>query len=428
MLPESYILLRQKRFLPLFVTMFLGSFNDNLFKNGLIILATFNVAYATNMAISLVAAIASALFVLPFFLFSATAGQLADKYEKSMLIRRLKYTELAIMCLAALGLYLQHLWFLIGVLFCMGAQSAFFGPIKYSILPDHLKKEELVSGNALVEAATFLSILFGTIIGGLVVIGPRGEEILSALVLLVAVLGIAASKFIPPAQPASPDLHVQPNIAKSTWHVMGYARENRAVFLCIIGISWFWFVGATFVSQFPPYVRDHIGGNEEVVTVFLTAFSIGVAIGALLCSRLLKGEVSAHTAPVAMLGVGLCIALVVALSDEAPAHSGLIGAREFFASGRNQALFAALAGLAGCAGFVSVPLFAVMQTRSMPTHRARVIAASNIMDALFMVISSLLAMALIGGAGLSVPDLFALTGALCLPVAWLLRGVERDKR
>ena len=424
MLPNSYILLRKKRFLPLFVTMFLGSFNDNLFKNGLIILATFNIAYATDLAISVVAAIASAMFVLPFFLFSATAGQIADKYEKSMLIRRLKYSELAIMSLAVLGFYLQHLWFLVGVLFCMGAQSAFFGPIKYSILPDHLKKEELVSGNALVEAATFLSILLGTIIGGLVVITEHGEEILSVLVLLVALAGILSSRYIPAAEPASPELHVQPNIAKSIWHVMGYARENITEFLCIIGIAWFWFVGATFVSQFPPYVRDHIGGNEEVVTVFLTAFSIGVAIGALLCSRLLKGEVSARIAPVAMLGVGVCIAAVVVLSNEAPAHVGLIGAREFFAYGRNQMLFVALTCLAGCAGFVSVPLFAVMQTRSVPTHRARVIAASNIMDALFMVISSLLAMAIIGGLGMSIIDFFAVTGLLCLPIAWILGKIE----
>lgn len=416
-------LLGQRRFLPLFATMFCGSLNDNLFKNGLIVLATFNAAYASSLQISVVAALAAGIFVLPFFLFSATAGQLADKYEKSMLVRRLKYTELGIMLLAVLGFYVQHLWFLIGVLFCLGAQSAFFGPIKYSILPDHLRKEELISGNALVEAGTFLSILLGTIAGGLVVTGAHGEEILSALVLIVAALGIVASRFIPPAQAASPELAVLPNIAKSTWRVMGYARENRTVLLCIIGISWFWFVGATFVSQFPPYVRNHIGGNEEVVTVFLTAFSIGVAIGALLCGRLLKGEVSARTAPIAMLGVGMCIAAVVGLSEAAPTHEGLIGAKEFFTQTRHVLLFALLLLLSAFAGFVSVPLFAVMQTCSAPSHRARVIAASNIMDALFMVASSVLAVAMVGGMGLSVPDLFAVTGLLCLPVAWTLRRI-----
>lgn len=417
-------LLSQRRFLPLFLTMFLGSFNDNLFKNGVIILATFNMAYATTLGAPMLAAVASGLFVLPFFLFSATAGQLADKYEKSMLIRRLKYSELCIMLLASLGFYLQHTWFLVFVLFCMGVQSAFFGPIKYSILPDHLRREELVGGNALVEAATFLSILFGTIIGGLVVTSDVGEAILSVLVIIIAVFGIISSRFIPAAEPASPELTVEKNILKSTWGVMGYSRENRTVFLCIIGISWFWFVGATFVSQFPPYVRDHIGGGEEVVTAFLTAFSIGVAIGAMLCGRVLNGEISARTAPVAMIGVALCIFGVVALSGETHAPEVLIGVGEFFSKGWNLLLFSLLVGLAGCAGFVSVPLFAVMQARSAPTHRARVIAASNIMDALFMVGASLLALAMLS-AGLSIPHLFLVTGILCFPVAWLLRGVEK---
>jgi len=422
---SSLQLLKKKRFLPVFLTMFLGSFNDNLFKNGLIILATFNSAYATAMGTPQLAALASGIFVLPFFLFSSTAGQMADKYEKSFLVRRLKYTELAFMLLAVAGFYLQHTWFLVFVLFCMGAQSAFFGPIKYSILPDHLRQEELVAGNALVEAATFLSILFGTSMGGLVVMAPQGETILSVLVLGVAVLGIVASRFIPQANPHSPELPMTANIVKSTAHVMSYAWENRPVFLCIVGIAWFWFVGATFVSQFPPYVRDHIGGNEEVVTVFLAAFSIGVAGGALLCGRVLKGEVSARTVPYAMVGVALSIAAVVLLSDAAhPPQGALMGAREFFMQSRNLLLFGALVMLAGCAGFVSVPLFAVMQSKSIPSHRARVISASNITDALFMVTSSVLAMALLG-AGASIPQLFAVVAGLCLPVAWILRGVEK---
>ncbi len=403
--------------------MFLGAFNDNLFKNALIMLATFKVAYATHLSASMLAAVASGLFVLPFFLFSATAGQIADKYEKSMLIRRLKYSELGIMLLAVLGFYLQHTWFLVFVLFCMAAQSAFFGPIKYSILPDHLERQELVSGNALVEAATFLAILFGTITGGLVVMGESGEQIISVLVIGVALAGIISSRFIPPTVPASPDLQIQKNILASTWHVMGYARENRTVFLAILGISWFWFVGATFVSQFPPYVRDHIGGNEQVVTVFLTAFSIGVASGAMICSRLLRGEITARHVPLALLGVAFNILIVVQLSGEKQDSTYLMGAHAFFAETAHLFLFGALVLLSACAGFISVPLFALMQARSMITHRARVIAASNIMDALFMVGSSLLAM-LVLGLGLAIPDLFLITALGCLPAAWLMRRVE----
>ncbi len=416
-------LLKQRRFLPLFITMFLGSLNDNLFKNGLIILATFNTAYNSGNT-SAIAAFAAGLFVLPFFLFSSAAGQIADKYEKSSIIRRLKYTELGIMLLAACGLYFQHLWFLLFVLFCMGAQSAFFGPIKYSILPDHLHKDELVAGNALVEAATFVSILLGTIIGGLVVMGTNGEPLLSAIVLCVAISGILASRFIPPAQPASPELHIQYNIISSTWHTLRYARENRSVFLCIIGISWFWFVGATFVSQFPPYVKDYVGGDEEVVTVFMTAFSIGVAIGALLCGRVLKGNISARTAPYAMVGVAACIGVVILLTPEIKEHSSLIGAAAFFSVPQHIALFIALMTMAACAGFVSVPLFAVMQARSLTSHRARVIAASNIMDALFMVAASLLAIVVLA-MELGLHHLFGIIGVLCLPIALLLRSIDR---
>lgn len=401
--------------------MFLGSFNDNLFKNGLILLATFHAAYQTG--VTAMAAIAAGVFILPFFLFSATAGQLADKYEKSVLIRRLKYTELGIMLFGALGLYLQTPWFLMCVLFFMGAQSAFFGPIKYSILPDHLPREYLVAGNALVEAGTFLSILLGTIIGGLVVMSTQGEALLSALVLLVAVAGIISSRFIPHATPACPNLAVDRNILRSAFHTLSYARENRDVFLSILGIAWFWFIGATFVSQFPPYVRDHIGGNEEVVTVLLTAFSIGIGIGALLCGKLLKGEVSARTAPYALIGVGLCIAAVVALTPDNGNAVSLMGAAAFFKETQHVLLFGALMLMAACAGFVSVPLFAMMQVRSVTSHRARVIAASNIMDALFMVVASVLAIVILG-AGLGVPHLFAVVAALCLPVALLLKRIR----
>lgn len=421
--PRMY-LLRQRRFLPLFLTMFLGAFNDNLFKNALIVLATFNPAYATALPTPMLAAVASGTFVLPFFLFSATAGQLADKYEKSHMTRILKWSEFAIMLLAVLGFHLQHTGFLIAVLFCIGAQAAFFGPIKYSILPDHLTREELVDGNALVEAATFLAILFGTITGGLAVTIPGGETLLSTLVLAVAALGIVSSRFIPEAMPASPELRVSRNPLKSTWQIMAYARENRPVFLCVIGIAWFWFVGATFVSQFPPYVRDHVGGNEEVVTAFLAAFSIGIAVGAVLCGRLLRGAVSTRHAPLAMLGVSASIFAVVALSaapHEMPKE--YIGVAAFFGESGNVLLFFSLLILSGCAGFVSVPLFAAMQARSAPTHRARVIAGSNVMDALFMVASSLLAAAM-AGAGFTVPQLFAVVAVFCLPVAWLLRGVE----
>ncbi len=423
MAAAQFSLLRTRRFLPLFLTMALGALNDNIFKNALIVLATFHPAFQTAMPTAILAALAAGIFILPFFVFSATAGQLADKYEKSFLIRLLKISEMVIMVLAAIGFYYEYTWFLLGVLFLMGSQSAFFGPIKYSILPDHLSQDELVGGNALVEGATFLAILFGTIIGGLIVMGQGGLEMLPLLVIKVALLGFIFSRFIPAATPASPQLQVSLNVPRSTWQVMGYARENRTVFLSILGIAWFWLVGATFVSQFPPYVRDYIGGNEEVVTAFLAAFSIGVAVGSLLCGRFLAGEITARHTPLAMVGMAVFIALAAILTPGRQEVDTLIGVGAFFAAPHYIALFASLVMLAMCAGFVAVPLFALMQSRSAASHRARVISASNIMDALFMVVSSLLAILLLS-AGASIPQLFGLIALLCLPVAWVLYSIR----
>jgi MFS family permease len=468
--------------------MFLGAFNDNLFKNALIVLATFHPAYHGALSPSVLAALASGLFVLPFFLCSATAGQVADRYDKARVTRLLKWTELGIVLLAAAGFYLAHLWLLLFALACIGMQAAFFGPIKYSILPEHLHRGELLSGNALVEAGTFLAILSGTIVGGLIVSVEHGVEMLAALMFAVSAAGIAASRWVAETRPSSPDLQIQRNILVSTVRMLRYiqdnlrdvlniavfaplppfasggadaapclknghgvheeytashfefpptpemravyARENRVVFRSLLGIAWFWFLGASFISLFPAFTRLHIGGGEEVVTLFFSAFSIGIGAGALLCGRFMRERIHARHAPRLLLVICLCVLAVAALSGEADmswkSPDALLGVREFFARSDRVALFCVLTLMACCSGFFTVPLFALMQERSAPSHRARVIAASNLMDALFMLGSSLLTLVLIGGMGASIPQFFLVLGLLCRPVAWGLRALRND--
>lgn len=291
---STFKLLHRRRFLPLFTTQFLGATNDSLFKQALFILITFELASRAGLDATLTIVAAGGLFILPFFLFSATAGQIADKFEKSALIRRIKFAEIMIMALAVTGFYLNNTYFLIAVLFLMGTQSAFFGPVKYSILPDHLSEEELLDGNALVEGATFLAILLGTIAGGLLIRGDHGVAIVSTSILAMATLGYLASRKIPRAGPADPTLRLNPNIIAETWHTIGEGRRRRDVFLSILGISWFWLFGANILTQLAPFAKDYLHGDEQVVTLFTSLFTVGIGVGSLLCTWLLRGEVSAR--------------------------------------------------------------------------------------------------------------------------------------
>jgi acyl-[acyl-carrier-protein]-phospholipid O-acyltransferase/long-chain-fatty-acid--[acyl-carrier-protein] ligase len=411
-------LLVKRRFGPLFVTQFLGAFNDNVFKNAVIILVTYRLGEELGMSTGTLVALASALFILPFFLFSATAGQLADKFDKSRLTRLIKAAEVVIMFLAMGGFYYHHVPLLFVALFLMGAHSAFFGPIKYGILPAHLHAKELIGGNAMIEAGTFVAILLGTIVGGLLILTDSGPLVVSLTVIGVAVLGLISGWFVPKATPPEPDLKLDPNIARETWRLLKSARQNRSVFLCILGISWFWVVGGTFLTIFPPYAKDVLHADAHVVTLFMTVFTVGIAIGSMLCNRLLKGEVSARLAPLGALGVSVFAADLVFASQ----HASVIGHSQamqtvsiFLSYFENWRLLADMSLIALCGGIYVVPLYAVLQERSHVKHRSRMIAANNVINACFMTVAALSVMALLG-AGFSLTIVIVIVAALNLAV------------
>jgi 1-acyl-sn-glycerol-3-phosphate acyltransferase len=412
---NQFGLLRQRRFGPFFLTQTLGAFNDNVYKNALVILLTFGVANLSQQQVNLYVNLAAGLFILPFFLFSATAGQIAEKYEKSGLIRLIKLMEIGIMLCGALALALGSIALLMGALFLMGAQAALFGPVKYSILPQHLHETELVGGNALVEAATFIAILLGTMLGGWLVATAGGAYWVGATVIGVAALGYLTSRGIPAAPAAAPDLRIDWNPFTETWRNFQFMRGNRTVFLSVLGISWFWFYGATFLSQLPSYTKTYLGGNEQVVTLLLTIFSLGIGIGSLLCERLSGHKVEIGLVPFGSIGLTIFgIDLYFAVPDVASVHD--LGAMAFIQSAANHRVLwdLLLVGLFG--GFYIVPLYALIQTRSDPGHRSRIIAGNNILNALFMVGSALLAIALLG-AGLTIPQLLLVTALLNAVVA-----------
>ncbi|KOR31245.1 2-acyl-glycerophospho-ethanolamine acyltransferase [Achromatium sp. WMS2] len=410
-------MLTTRRFLPLMLTQFLGAFNDNLFKNSLVILITYVMAARYALEASVLVPLAGAILILPFFIFSATAGQLADKYDKALLSRWIKFAEIILMLAAALGFYLDNLYFLLTVLFLMGTQSAFFGPIKYGILPDHLDEHELLGGNALIETTTFLAILTGAILGGLLILNrDYGILAISASVVAVAILGWITSLFIPTTTPAVPNLKVGYNIIRATWKIIDNARKDRIVFLCALGTSWFWMLGANFLAAFPPLTKDLIGANEEVVTLFLLSFSLGITIGSLLCNRLLQGEVNAAYVPIGALGLSIFMADAYFISATFTANpTELLGIVGFFAMPGSWHLLFSLVMVAVFGGIFIVPLYAILQQQSPPEHRARNIAASNVLNALFVVLGGV-ASAVLMHYGVSIPQLFLLMAILNIGV------------
>lgn len=400
----------------MFVTQFLGAFNDNLFKNALILLFTYVVAAQMQVAPELLGTIAAGLFILPFFLFSAFAGQLADKMEKSALIRRIKIFEIALMAMAGIGFLTGNSYFLLAVLFLMGTQSAFFGPLKYGILPDHLKEDELIGGNALIEMGTFLSILIGTIMG-LLVQAPAGPYLVSVLLVLFAVGGYMAARKIPAAPSSIPELKINWNIIGETLAILSQVRKREVLHRSILGISWFWFVGATFLTLFPAYAQKTIGAEEELVTLFLALFSIGIALGSLVCNRLLKGMVTARFVPIAAVVMAVfCIDMYFASGQIAHERSELISVTEFLAMPASWRILFDMLGTAIAGGIYIVPLYATLQARSPKPMRARVVAANNIMNALFMVGSAVIT-AVLTTLGFTIPAMFLVVGIFSAFVA-----------
>jgi 1-acyl-sn-glycerol-3-phosphate acyltransferase len=413
---NQYSLLGQRRFAPFFATQLLGAFNDNIFRNGLIILITFQGVQILGMNASQIANVSGALFILPFFLFSAPAGQIADKYEKSRLIRIIKLVEIGLMVLAAFAFINKSYFALLCVLFLMGCQSTMFGPVKYAYLPQQLATEELVGGNALVEFGTYTAIILGLIVGGIsVAIDSTNQTVISACLIGVALCGYLASRGIPLTRAADPALTVNWNVFTETWRIVGYAREKKSVFLSILGISWFWFYGSAVTLQIPVYTLDILNGSEEITTALLAAFAIGVGIGSLLCERMSDRRIELGLVPFGSIGMSLfAIDLYFAQPEMHVIPVSTIP--EFLVRPGSWRILTDMAMLGAFAGFYSVPLFAMMQQRAEPRHLSRIIAANNIINAIFMVAAAVLALASLN-AGMSIPELFLLLAGLNAVVA-----------
>jgi len=413
---SQFTLLKQRRFGPFFLTQFLGAFNDNVFKNALVILIAFQAAFSSGYDSNTLINLSAGLFILPFFLFSATAGQLADKYEKSTLIRRIKVLEILIMCGAAIGFYLNNIALLIGLLFLMGTQSTLFGPVKYGILPQHLREEELMGGNGMVEMGTFLAILLGTMVGGILIGLPDGALWVAVIVITLAILGYLSSFRIPAAAPVAPELRINWNPLTETWRIFQFTRQNRTVFLSILGISWFWFVGASYLAQLPNYTLLTLGGSEQVVTLLLTVFSLGIGMGSLLCERLSGHKVELGLVPFGSIGItifGIDLFFAAPYAD----YAGELRGVSAFLQSPGQWRIVMDLGLIGLfGGFFIVPLYALVQQRSEASHRSRIIAGNNILNAFFMVISALVAIVLLN-RGFNIPQLFLVIAVFNAAVA-----------
>ena len=417
-------LLGTRRFAPFFLTQFLGAFNDNLFKNALVVLLTFQAASWTALSPGLLANLAAGIFILPFFLFSATAGQLADKYDKALLARAVKWLEMLIMGVAALGFAWHSLPVLLVALFMLGLHSTLFGPVKYAILPQHLQADELIGGNAWVEAGTFVAILAGTLVGALLA-GSVSEPVwIAAGGFIVALAGYQASRRIPPAPAPAPELKVNLNPLSETGRNLAFAKADREVFLALLGISWFWLYGALFLAQFPAYARNILGGNEAAVTLLLATFTIGIGTGSLLCEQLSQRRLELGLVPLGAIGLTVFgLDFAAATSNFASFLPSTVAQGQPLATLLSQVavwrVLLDLLLLGGFGGLFIVPLYALMQIRSAVEHRARIVAANNILNAAFMVSGALAAAAALS-AGLSLAALFALAAIGNGLVVWAI--------
>jgi hypothetical protein len=414
-------LLGSRRFGPLFGAMFLSAFNDNAVKNALVLMIAYSSDAASQKSAEMLIPLAAGLFILPFFLCSATAGQLADQHDRAWLIRLIKLTEIGLMLAAAAGVIAGSFTLLLALLCVMGIEAAFLGPLKYAILPDLLTPHELLLGNALVEAGTFVAILFGTI-AGVLVAGRHGTAVVAGLIVLVALAAWATSLAIPATSPAAARSPLRWNLFAATARVVREAAREPIPLRSMLGISWFWLAGAVYLSQFPALVRFTLGGEQVVVTLFLTVFTIGIASGSLLCNRILGGRVSARTVPWGALGIGLFSIDLWLASPAAPAGGALVGLGAFLRSPAHWRILADLLGISVSGGIFVVPLYVLLQAASRRQERARAIAANNIINAAAMVTATVATIALLA-AGVSVPGLFLFTGAGSLAVAALFSRV-----
>lgn len=408
---NQFSLLKKRRFGPFFITQFLGAFNDNVFKNALIILLTFHTASYSTLSANTLINLAGAIFILPFFLFSATFGQLADKYEKSHLIRITKLLEIVITLFAAVGFALHSLFLLLLALFLLGTQSTLFGPVKYSIIPQHLKTWELIGGNGIVEASTFVAILLGTVLGGVLIsIKHIGIPTVSIAIIGFAVLGWWYSRRIPRASAAAPGLRINWNIFTQTIINLRHARKNRTVFLSVLGISWFWFFGAFMFYQAPNYAKTILGGNAHVATLLIFTFAVGIGLGSIVTERLSRRTIEIGLVPLGSVGLSIFTADLFFLKTF-PSHLHNMGLAYFFSMHNHYWILFNLVMIGIFGGLFTVPLYALIQDRSTVSHRSRIFAANNILNALFMVLAAVFAITLLK-AGLSIPELFLIIALL----------------
>ena len=419
-------LLRTRRFLPLFLTQLLGAFNDNLFKFSMVILVTYGI-YDSESEDFAFNALASGLFILPFFLFSSLAGQLADNYDKARITRFVKTLEIFIAVIGGVGLWLHNIPIMLTALFLLGLQSTFFGPIKYAVLPQHLQKDEVLAGTGLVEAGTYIAILAGTILGGIIIDRDgNGVEIAVVTVFLVALIGRIAAQFMPPA-PAQKEVEkIDFNFVRSSIHLISATLHVRRLYLAIIAISFFWTIGSVMIIQFPPLVENVLTATPEVASLFLGVFSMGIAIGSILVNRLLKSEVSARFAPVSviLMGVFVVILYFIARSWDGLPDGQLYTFKTFIVHDGAWALLGTLGGVSIFGGMFVVPLYAFLTTTVDISQTARTIAANNVVNSGCMVLGALVALGL-SMLGISTTEQLLLVAAMCLVAAWLGQQLHR---
>lgn len=416
----------RRSFLPLFITQFLGAFNGNLFKNAAIVLILYRLGSEQATGGKVLATLALALFVLPFFLFSATAGQIADRFDKTRVIQASKLLELAAAIVAAIALACGLPAMLLGALFLLGTQAALFGPLKYGILPELLDETDLLGANGLIEAGTFLAILAGTIMGSLTVLEEHGILIVQAGVLFAAAAGWLASLAIPPTQAKAPGLALGWNFPHLTWVLLREAGKTPSLLSLIMGVSWFWLAGATYLTQFPAFAKDALHAGPDVVSLFLGMFSLGICVGSLLCQRLFRGRASLRLAPIGLLGMaafGLDFVLSAQPLGDGMAPFADIG--DFLTAPQSWHLLIDLLAISIAAAVYVVPLYTLLQQRADPGHRARVIAANNVMNALFMTVAAGLA-ALLLGSGVTIKGLLGGMAAANVVVAAMQYRQSRE--
>lgn len=421
-------LLGTRRFLPMFLTQFFGALNDNVYKQALLLVITYGLIQQQALPISTLNNLAALLFILPYFIFSATAGQIADKFERSQLVRGIKILEIIIMLIGSIGFITGHLWLLLLALFMMGTHSTFFGPIKYAILPEILKPNELMSGNALFQSGTSMAILFGMILGGAVIASSHGNLTwISLTVLTIAVLGYLSSRFILKQNVTTPDLKIDWNFFRTSYQTMKYAKSLPLIFTILLGNSWYWFYGATYLTQIPQMTQQNLHASENVVSLLLTFFSVGVGVGSLLCRKIGGSQVNIKMVPIGAVGLTIfALYLAVSLSF-VPTHTGpLITLSEVFHQGWSYyhvMIAVTLLGISG--GFYIVPLYAMMQAYSPRSHRARVVAANNILNAVFMVSSAIFSIIILSVLKIDIKILFCITAVLsAIFCIWLLLRIK----